>query len=86
MSKPKEQSTEPAVREIRRWTLGRLSPEEEIRIVPEGPCRERSVTELCRREGIATNLYYRWSKDSVETDKRQLADGTSGRAEYEQTS
>ena len=30
----------------------------------EGLRGEDSIAELCRREGIAQNLYYRWSKDS----------------------
>ena len=29
----------------------------------EGLRGEDSIAELCRREGIAQNLYYRWSKD-----------------------
>ncbi|MCP4907347.1 MAG: transposase [bacterium] len=37
---------------------------------------EQSVADLCRREGIASNLYYRWSKDFLEAGKRQLAGDT----------
>ena len=33
---------------------------------------ETSIAELCRREGIAQNLYYRWSKDFLESGKRRL--------------
>ena len=40
------------------------------------PCGEQSVSELCRREGIAANLYYRWSKDFLEAGKKQLAGDT----------
>ena len=49
----KKQSSEAAVREIRRRTRRKFSPEEKIRIVLEGLRGEQSVAELCRREGIA---------------------------------
>jgi transposase len=73
MTKHIKQSTEAAVREIRRRTRRKFSPEEKIRIVLEGLRGEQSVSELCRREGIAANLYYRWSKDFFEAGKKQLA-------------
>jgi hypothetical protein len=50
-----EQSTESAVREIRRRTRRKFSPKEKIRIVLEGLRGEQSISELCRREGIAAN-------------------------------
>ena len=31
---------------------------------------------MCRREGIAANLYYRWSNDFLEAGKKQLAGDT----------
>ena len=76
MSNQKKQSTEAAVREIRRRSRRKFSPEEKIRIVLEGLRGEQSVSELCRREGIASNLYYRWSKDFLEAGKKQLAGDT----------
>jgi transposase len=51
----------------------KFSTEEKIRIVLEGLRGEQSVSDLCRREGIASNLYYRWSKDFLEAGKKQLA-------------
>ena len=39
---------------------------------------EDSVAELCRKEGINQNLYYRWSKDFLEAGKKRLA-GDSAR-------
>jgi transposase len=48
------------VRPIYRWYF---SAEDKIRIVLEGLRGEDSIAELCRREGIVQNLYYRWSKD-----------------------
>jgi len=62
----KKQSTEAVVREIRRRTRRKFAPEEKIRIVLEGLRGEQSISELCRREGIASNLYYRWTKDFLE--------------------
>jgi transposase len=76
MTKQKKQSSEAAVCEIRRRTRRKFSPEEKIRIVLEGIRGEQSVAELCRREGIAANLYYRWSKDFLEAGKKQLAGDT----------
>ena len=71
MSNQKKQSTESAVREIRRRSRRKFSPEEKIRIVLEGLRGEESVADLCRREGIASNLYYRWSKDFLEAGKKR---------------
>lgn len=34
------------------------------------------MAELCRREGIASNLYYRWSKEFLEAGKKRLAGDT----------
>jgi transposase len=76
MTRTKKQSTEAAVREIRRKTRRKFAPEEKVRIVLEGLRGEQSISELCRREGIASNLYYRWSKEFLEAGKRQLAGDT----------
>ena len=51
------------MKEIRRATRRQFSAEEKIRIVPEGLRGEDSIAELCRREGIATSMYYGWSKE-----------------------
>ena len=76
----KKQSTEAAVREIRRRTRRKFAPEEKVRIVLEGLRGEQSISELCRREGIAANLYYRWSKDFLEAGKKRLAGDTTREA------
>jgi len=76
----KKQSTEAAGREIRRRTRRKFSPEEKIRIVLEGLRGEQSVAELCRREGIAANLYYRWSKEFLEAGKKRLLGDTQREA------
>jgi len=44
--------------------------------VLEGLRGEESIAELCRREGIVQNLYYRWSKDGLEAGKKRLAGDT----------
>ena len=73
MPAKKKQSSEAAVREIRRRARRRFSAEEKIRIVLEGLRGEESIAALCRREGIASNLYYRWSKEFLEAGKKRLA-------------
>ena len=35
--------------------------------------REATIVVLCRREGIAQNLCYRWSKNFLEAGKKRLA-------------
>jgi len=44
--------------------------------VLDGLRGEVSIAELCRREGINTNLYYRWSKDFLEAGKKRRAGDT----------
>ncbi len=51
------------VRGIKWKTRKQYSAEEKIRIVLAGLRGEESSAELCRREGIATSLYYSWSKE-----------------------
>ena len=69
-------NTEKTVKDIRRKTRRKHSAEEKIRIVLEGLRGEMSIAELCRREGINSNLYYRWSKDFLEAGKKRLAGDT----------
>ena len=64
------------VKEIKRQTRRKFSAEEKIRIVLEGLKGEESVAQICRREGIAPNLYYRWSKDFLEAGKKRLMGDT----------
>ena len=73
-------STEKVVREIRRHTRRRFSAEEKIRIVLEGLRGEESIAALCRREGLAPNLYYRWSKEFLEAGKKRLLGDTTREA------
>ncbi len=73
-------SADKVVRDIRRATRRRYNAEEKIRIVLEGLRGEDSIAELCRREGINQNLYYRWSKEFLEAGKKRLAGDTAREA------
>ena len=53
----KEASAENRISDIRRKTRRRFSAEDKIRIVLEGLRGEESIATVCRREGIAANLY-----------------------------
>ena len=75
-TRPLKEPAEKVVQDIRRATRKHYSAEEKIRIVLEGLRGEDSIAELCRREGIAQNLYYRWSKDFLEAGKKRLAGDT----------
>ena len=68
------------VRDIRRATRKPYAAEEKIRIVLSGLRGEDSIAELCRREGISQNLYYRWSKEFLEAGKKRLAGDTAREA------
>jgi transposase len=62
-SVPVREPAEQVLKDIRRAAREHFSAEDKIRIVLEGLRGEDSIAELCRREGIVQNLYYRWSKD-----------------------
>jgi transposase len=79
-NKQAPQNAEETVRDIRRATRRQFSAEEKIRIVLEGLRGEDSIAELCRKEGIAQNLYYRWSKEFLEAGKKRLAGDTAREA------
>lgn len=64
------------IKDIQRQTRKQYSAEEKIRIVLEGLRGESSVAEICRREGINSNIYYRWSKEFLEAGKKRLMGDT----------
>ena len=70
------EKAEAVVRDIKRRTRRKYSAEEKITIVLEGLRGEESISAICRREGIAPNLYYRWSKDFLEAGKKRLMGDT----------
>ena len=73
MSKKHKGEADNLVRNIKRATRRTFSSEEKIRIVLAGLRGEDSIAELCRREGIHQNLYYRWSREFLEAGKKRLA-------------
>ena len=73
-------SADKHVKEIKRKTRRKFSAEEKIRIVLDGLRGESSISELCRREGIAESLYYNWSKEFLEAGKKRLSGDTARQA------
>ena len=69
-------AAEKLVKNIRRRTSRKYSAEEKIRIFLAGLRGEESIAALCRREGIAESLYYKWSKEFLEAGKRRLSGDT----------
>ena len=69
-------ATKDVVSQIKRATRRRFSADEKIRIVLEGLRGEISISELCRREGIAASIYYKWSKAFLESGKNGLTKDT----------
>jgi len=64
--------TKDVVKQISKATRRRFSAEEKIRIVLEGLRGETPISEICRREGIAASVYYKWSKSFLESGKNGL--------------
>ena len=83
--KPKKPETaENTVRDIRRVIRKKYTGEDKIWIVLEGLRGETGIRELCRREGIATNLYYTWSREFLEAGKQRLVGDTARQAGSEE--
>ncbi len=80
MKSKNHQSPESVVREIKRKSRRKYNAEEKIRVVLEGLKGEESIAGICRREGIAANLYYKWSKAFLEGGKRRLQGDTKREA------
>ena len=73
-------SPEKLVKAIHRRIRGKYSTGEKIRIVLERLRGEDSIAELCRREGLNQNIYYRWSKEFLEAGKQRLSGNTQREA------
>jgi len=74
------------IRRTRRVTRRKFSVEEKVRIVIEGIRGDIPISALCRREGIGTNVYYKWLKAFMEAGKARLKGDTvrdASRAEVE---
>lgn len=72
MKEKEPKNAEAVIKDIRRRTKRKFSSEEKIRIVISGLRGDESINTICRKEGIAPALYYRWSKDFIEAGKRRL--------------
>ena len=72
MKEKEPKNAEVVIKDIRRRTKRKFSSEEKIRIVISGLRGDESINTICRKEGIAPALYYRWSKDFIEAGKRRL--------------
>jgi transposase len=84
MSEETTAAVEATVREIRRRTRKKYSAEEKVRIVLEGLRGEEKIAELCRREGIHQNMYYKWSKEFLEAGKQRLVGDTKRDADSQE--
>lgn len=71
MASPKD-----VITQIKKATRRKFSAEEKIRIVLEGLRGQISISEICRREGIAASVYYKWSKAFLEAGKNGLTRDT----------
>ena len=60
------------LREIKKATRKKFSAEQKIRIVLEGLRGEMTIADLCRREGLASVTYYKWSKEFLDAGKNGL--------------
>jgi transposase len=69
MVKDEKVWAETVVCDIRRQARRKYSAEEKIRLALEGLRNEDNIAELCRREGINPNMYYKWSKGFLEAGK-----------------
>ena len=84
MSEDTSAAVEAKVREIRRKTRKKYSAEDKMRIVLEGLRGEEKIAELCRREGIHQNMYYKWSKEFLEAGKQRLVGDTKREADSQE--
>jgi transposase len=84
---PKTQhNPESVVREIKRNTRRKFNSEEKIRIILEGLKGEDSIANICRKEGIAPSVYYKWSKSFLEAGRRKLNGDTMREATSDEVS
>lgn len=79
MAKPRD-----VIRQIKKATRRKFSADEKIRIILEGLRGETAISEICRREGIACSVYYKWSKAFLEAGKNGLTRAVLGDATVDQ--
>ena len=71
-AEPRTEETRGFIKQVRRVTRHKFTPEGKIRIVLEGFRHEVPIRDLCRREGIRPNVYYAWLTDFMETGKEKM--------------
>ena len=71
MATPKD-----VITQIKNATRRKFSAEDKIRIVLEGLRGQIPISEICRTEGIAASIYYKWSKAFLEAGKNGLTRDT----------
>ena len=76
--------SEAIIKDVKRRTKRQFNPEEKIAIVLEGMSGEESIAALCRREGIAQSVYYKWSKAFMEAGKARLNGDTKREADSDE--
>jgi transposase len=84
--KKKKQSAVQVVKEIKRRTRRTFTSEEKIKIVLEGLHGEDTIAAICRKHGIHTNNYFKWSKEFIEAGKRRLSGDTLREATRDEVS
>lgn len=67
-----KESAAQLMKTVRQQTRKTYSAEEKIRVVLEGLRGDHSVAELCRKEGLHGNIYYKWLKEFMEAGKARL--------------
>jgi len=72
----RSEETRQFIKDIKRLTRRKFTPEEKIRIVLEGFRRDTPIRDLCHREGIHPATYYAWLKDFMEAGKERLTRDT----------
>ena len=80
----KKQTATQVVKEIKRRTRRKFSAEEKIKIVLEGMRGEDTIASICRKYGIHSNNYFKWSKEFIEAGKRRLSGDTLREATREE--
>jgi transposase len=60
------------ITQIKKVSRRKFSADEKIHIVLEGLRGEQSISEIYRRESIAANIYYKWSRTFLEAGKNSL--------------
>ena len=79
-----KKTVEATIRNIRRATRKKYNAEEKVRIGLEGLRGESTISELCRKEGIHPNLYFKWSKKFMEARKQRLIGYTQCQADSQE--